>query len=66
MKKLRLFARTPGTDEMLCHCGGPDLSDAIRGLGHILKAGDANGEAFPIHLEIREMTDEEVDSIEEC
>ena len=65
MKKQRLFVRTTGTDELLCHCGGPDLADAINGLRNILKAGDTFGEPFPIDLEIRDMTDEEVAAIQE-
>jgi hypothetical protein len=65
MKKPYLFVRTPGTDDMLYYCGGPHLEDAIRGLENILKCGDADGEAFPIDLEIRQMTDEEWGAIQE-
>ena len=65
MKTPRLFVRTPGTDGMLCYCGGPDLSDAIRGLANHLKVGGAEGEPIDVDVEIREMTDEEVAALSE-
>lgn len=61
----QLFVSVPNSDGQMWHCGGPDLEEAIRGLQNLLANGDANGEALPIELEIREMTNEEIAAIPE-
>jgi hypothetical protein len=64
-KKKRLFARSPGTDDMWALCGGPDASDAIRGLVNLLTSDvqwlmASEDTEYEINLQVRLMSDDEV------
>ena len=70
-KKNRIFIKTPGSDNVWLYCGGPDLQEVVTAIGHQIEMDvycllrDNEEDTIDIELKVSQMTDEEVENLQE-